>query len=552
MPELALQPKQYEVLEEMQEGIASWLGLGGGRGAAKSSCIDRVALGLMMGEPGVVAAIVMRTAAQVRKYHIEPILRTWPELQDYYAVQKGKLKLPAGGKFSELDIGYAENYQAVENFFRSGNYKYIFVDQAEQFSEKELREMKKACRWPGGGAKMLLSFNMGGIGIGFLRKIFGPKPEFNEREDPKNYKFIKVNPWDNCFWVMDALTQDGLTESDYYEWTDAQRMDYASTRGEYTAQLNAEDDAIRARDWYGSWDSLEGAYFGRVFGPECTISPLQFTSLVKPWWKRWMSGDWGHSHFTSYYWHARGQVSPEDALQWLGIRTDVPLSVVITYREWVGSELSEAEIGAKLLELSDAQERGKEGYSPDYGVPQKVRALYFSPDAFELSIKRSGQNTIADEIGKVLKAGGLPYPTKANNARVPGWRAMYGLLANTKRAFGKLPELPVQVDKAVGNTLWLICENCFELIKALPLAMRDPKNLEDILKTDTTEAKIEQDAIDGSRYGILCREVSDNAVPQEAKDAEIIAKCPDNNSAMLMRAWIAQNRPKKPDGIQGW
>lgn len=522
MPDIRFQPKQYDIWQEMQSGIASWIGVGGGRGAAKSAGIDRIALANMMEHAGSVSAVVMRTYPQVRKYHIEPMFRAFPELQQYYISYKGKLKIPTPGGHSELDLGYAENYNAVENFFRSGNYKYIYIDQAEQFTEAELREIKKACRWPGGGAKMLLSFNMGGIGIGFLRKIFQDR-DYNDRDNPANYKFFKVNPWDNVFWVTDALTEDGLNESDYYAWTDEQRQAYAAMRGEYTRQLNADDEAIRARDWFGSWESLEGAYFGRVFAPECVVSPDKFLSLVRPWWKRWMSGDWGFGHWTGYYWHARGLVEPSLLRGVLGIDSDKPMSVIVTYREWLGQGMSESQVAQTLVSLSDDQERGQTKYSPISGRPERVSNLYFSPDAFEASIKRSGQNTIADELGKVLTAGGLPYPTKANNARVPGWRAMYGLLANTLAAFqGKQPD-----------TIWLIADTCPELVKAIPLAMRDQKNLEDIVKTDKGEAVIGMDALDGCRYGILCREVSDRVEPQEAKNAAVLAKCPTPNDKYL-------------------
>lgn len=541
MPDIGLQPKQWGVLQEVKNGVASWIGIGGGRGAAKSSGLDRVALALMMDEPGVVIALVMRTSAQVRKYHIEPILRTWPDLTDYYAIQKGKLKLPTKidskgsvEAWSELDIGYAENYQGVENFFRSGNYKYVIVDQAEQFSKKELEEIKKACRWPGGGAKMLLSFNMGGIGIDFLRKIFHTK-EYNERQRPVDYVFLKVNPWDNVYWVIDALVTDGLTESDYYSWTDAQRMAYAASRGEYTRGLNSEDDVIRARDWFGSWESLEGAYFGKVFGSQAVINASQFGQLVKPWWKRWMSGDWGFGHYTSYYWHARGKVEPEDALRVLGIQTNKPISAVITYREWLGTGMAESEVANTLVSLSDEQERGKVPYNTAFGLAEKVKSLYFSPDAFEPSIKRSGQNSIANELGKVLRAGGLPEPSKANNARVSGWRAMYGLLSNTKRVFSGQD----------ADSVWLIADNCTELIKAIPLAMRDPKNIEDVIKTDAGEAKIEQDALDGARYGILCREVTDNAETQESKNQSVLDKCPTPNDKYLYSMMLPKTGARK-------
>ena len=53
-----------------------------------------------------------------------------------------------------------------------------------------------------------------------------------------------------------------------------------------------------------------------------------------------------------------------------------------------------------------------------------------------------------------------------------------------------------------GEEVWLISANCVELVAAIPLAMRDPKRLEVILKTDIGVARIEMDSLDSSRYGL--------------------------------------------------
>ena len=189
---IRLQPKQWKLYEKLTKGKARIIGAGGGRGSAKSGGIDRIALTLMMEQPGITICIVMRTYEQLRKYHIDPLLRTYPQLKDHYLKTSKKLTLPNG---SQLDLGYAENYDAVEEFFRSANYKYIFLDQGEQFLELEIREMYKACRWPSGGAKMAISHNMGGVGIQTFRKWFHSK-EYQPRENPDNYDFVKFNPWD--------------------------------------------------------------------------------------------------------------------------------------------------------------------------------------------------------------------------------------------------------------------------------------------------------------------------------------------------------------------
>ena len=46
----------------------------------------------------------------------------------------------------------------------------------------------------------------------------------------------------------------------------------------------------------------------------------------------------------------------------------------------------------------------------------------------------------------------------------------------------------------------LISSECSELLNAIPALVRNPKNLDDVLKTDLSAAKIEQDCGDCCRY----------------------------------------------------
>ncbi len=302
------------------------------------------------------------------------------------------------------------------------------------------------------------------------------------------------------------------------------------------ADLKTRDPEAYENVYEGKCRSMgEGAYFGKVFDSNCQITQQQLAQLIKPWWKRWMSGDWGFGHYTSYYWHTRGIIGPEEAKEVLGLTLNKPISVVATYREWLGQGLSEREIGETLISLCDDRELGREKYNPSYGLAEKIKAFYFSPDAFEQSIRRSNQNSIADELGRVTMAGGLPYPIKANNARVSGWRAMYGLLANTKAAY----------EGRAADCIWLITDNCYELIRAIPRANKDPLKLEDILKTDKLGVDINQDALDGCRYGILCREVTDNEETQEAKNAKVLEKCPTPNDKYLYSLMLPKAGARK-------
>jgi len=492
--DIALQPKQEILAQLIEHSPASWIGAGGGRGGAKSGGLQRIMLDRRLAIPGTIGAIVMRNYEPLKKYHIDQMQRDFPDLANYYHATDRKLVIPMeSGPPSEIHFRHAETLADVERIFRSGSYYDIFVDQAEGFSEAELREMKQAVRWKGtapGSCKFALGFNMGGEGIGFLDNIFHTG-KYGPNESKEDFAFVHFFPWDNVEWVRGPLEQDGLTEDDYYQvFTEEQRQKYCATKSDYGKNLYSQDTPLRNRDWLGSWEALEGAYFGRVFSRDSTvITPEQVAELIKPWWKRWLSQDWGKGHWCATQWHARGEVSPEAARRILGWEVSKSIKMVVTYREYMAGaaaekdggaqrELSEQDIARQIVERTPEDER------------ESVRAFFLSPDAFEMSVRRANQSKISELMGNVLKAGGLPTPSKADNARVDGWSLMFNVLLETMRHGQN------------GEDCWLISENCPELIRAIPLLMRNPKNLDDVLKTDITKADVTMDAADCGRYGL--------------------------------------------------
>ena len=472
MPEIQLQPKQSEMYRLLSEAKASTIGVGGGRGAAKSSGADRVAITLMHERQGMVVCLVMRTwQKQIVPFHIEPIKRDFPWLAD-----RLKTSPPAVLRIgrSQMEFKYAENYDDVEEAFRSGNYDLIIVDQAEQFSEREIREMRKACRSKGGRpAKILLLFNMRGSGIQWLRKWFHLL-EFNAAEDPKDYAFLKVNPWDNVQWVLAALAEDGYSDEDYYRWSDEQRKAYAAERGPYTRGLASDDPVIAKADWEGDWDSLEGAYFANSFDLESVrIAPSLVERFKKPWANRWMAQDWGRTHWCATLWALRISLKPSEALELLGWNLIKPINLTVIYREMVCNEKEAPEVAQDVLDCMLADERAK------------IKSYFLSPEEVT-----DEPNSIGNQQSRILRKGGVPGAQKADNDRKGGYGLMSSLFKATKGLGWGVDKdgHRFQYDDAV-----LISSECAELLKAIPVLMRDPRDLDDVLKTDKTAAKLEQD-----------------------------------------------------------
>ena len=530
-PDFSLQPKQWQ-LYELTEGTGpTVLGIGGGRGGAKTGGLQRIMLTRCFENPGTVRVIVMRNSDQIQRYHEDVIKREYPELIPCYRASKRKFVFPMpSGPPSELLFMYAETLADVIRCFRSANFYDVAVDQAEQFTEAEVTEISQAVRWKGvpkNTCKLLLSFNIGGVGIDYLRRVFHLK-DFRQNERPEDYAFIHVRPYDNAQWSLDALAEDGLTQEDYYGWTDAQRQNYCATRSDYGRKLVSKDPAIVKRDWDGAWDSLEGAFFSRVFDRDkAVLSPAQASKLIKPWSERFLAMDWGRGHWCPTLWNARCELSPEDAKKILGWDVKHPLKIVVTYREYIAGgaaaadeggdrELSEQDMAHKIVEKTPQDERATTG------------AFFLSPDAFA---KRTSKNTIAQDLGDIFVKNGMPYPRPADNSRVNGWALLSNMMLETKRQGEN------------WENIWFISADCAELIAAIPMAMRDPKNLDDILKT----TKISDDLLDCVRYAMQSM-LSPGKKPKEEEMEEKLAKYKesglDENSLWIYRQRLEQEIQK--------
>lgn len=452
----------------------------GGRGGAKSWGFARALL--ILGAEKPLRILCARETQKSIKDSVHGLLEAQIRslgLEEFYEIQQAAIIGVNGTKFTFAGI----RQSSVADIKSFEGCDICWVEEAHTVSKHSWEVLIPTIRKD--GSEIWITFN----------------PDLESDETYKRYVVSPPNPERATVVKID--------------WRD--NPWFPQTLREEMEELKAKDREAYDHVYEGGCRTIgEGSYFGNVLSDYLIVSLEQVEKLTKGWWKRWMSGDWGFGHYSSFYWHTRGMVEPQDAKAILGLDTQRPISVVITYREWLGRGMSEREIAETLLSASSEQERGKIPYGSTTGLPEKVRALYFSPDAFEQSIRRSGQNTIADEIGKVLREGGLPYPAKANNARVSGWRAMYGLMANTKRAY----------EQEYADCLWFVSQDCPTLIQALPKASKDPDKLDDMLRMDEEQADEFQDALDGCRYGILCREVRDNAEPIESRNARILAALP--------------------------
>jgi hypothetical protein len=212
-----------------------------------------------------------------------------------------------------------------------------------------------------------------------------------------------------------------------------------ATDPSYEARLAAAGSDALFRAWrYGDWDVISGAYFD-VFDEDRHVVKARDLQ-IEPWWPVWISGDWGYEDFSAIHWHA--------------MRED---RSIVTFQELYVNHKGPDELAYLIAAMNGSHKPG---------------FFFFSRDAFA---KRTSPRTIADEMGEVLAAKGLPWPSRADTDRVGGWSLMHQLFR---------------------SDMWTISDACPALIEAIPLLQRDEKDVEDVASSPVDHAP------DSARYGL--------------------------------------------------
>jgi hypothetical protein len=228
----------------------------------------------------------------------------------------------------------------------------------------------------------------------------------------------------------------------------------------------------------GDWNVFAGQYFDVFDYGRHTARPEEIR--LEHWWPRWISIDWGFQHNSAVYWHCAVPASafygchlersegsqPYNSLRSFGPPRGAPQddsasavrTRIVTYREFVQSGLS-----PRMLAQAIAERSGRE----------RISEVFLSPDAFA---HRTSEASIAEQLGDILVANGLPRPALADDDRVGGWQWMYQLL---------------QTDS------WLMTDNCTKLIDCLPNLIHENGRNEDVRKVDG------DDPADAARYGLV-------------------------------------------------
>jgi len=507
-------PKQ----RAFHESPAKYRLFGGAAGPGKSKALLMEAVLQAHEHAGVNTLLLRRTFSELEQSLLLYFRRDIPrELYKSYNESKHVVTWLNG---STTRFGYCQSEADVYQY-QGAEFLFIGIDELTLFTLRQWQFLtsRNRCPVPGAFPCMAGATNPGNIGHAWVKSLWIDKQpasgmEHPEEFDEADYDFIPARVSDNPIYAGDES---------------------------YLKTLRALPSHLKRAFLDGDWDVFAGQYFDRF---DCSRHVVRAEQIDwKPWWARWISIDWGFEHPAAVYWHAQtpGGVAPyggaASVTDTLGTVDETAGSKdfrrIVTYREFVTHRTSPRDLAKEIVARSVCSDNGATGKSDaalslnsrrDAGATkgnyahEKIDAIYLSPDAFA---RRTDEASIADQMGEVFVAAGMPRPVPADNDRVGGWMLLYQMLD-------------------AGE--WLLTENCVELIRTIPSLVRDPARVEDIEKMDG------DDPADAARYGLKSRYGARRAwethPPLEQRVAERVTSTDPTGRAMQMRKFQMEEKSR--------
>lgn len=294
---LSLQNKQRQALELLEKYPV--LFYGGAKGGGKSYLARVWQLDRRLTYPATHGLIIRKTYPQLFENHVLKFFEEYPFMRSLYNKAEKIFYFPNG---STLTMSYLQTADDVYNFF-GREYEDIAIDEAQDHKEIVFKILRGSNRTinPNIRPRILLTGNPGGIGHGWLKRIF-VDGNFKEEEDPKDFAFLQAKVHDN----------PKLLEAD----------------PDYLARLKGLPEDKRRAYLDGDWDVFAGQVFTEFRRELHIIKPF----LPKREFPHFLWIDWGYS----------GKETDEGAFACYASalikakHMGETFNRVITYKEWYG------------------------------------------------------------------------------------------------------------------------------------------------------------------------------------------------------------------------
>jgi hypothetical protein len=454
LPRISNSYKAFPRQKEFHESKAKYRLFGGAAGPGKTKALLWEAIGQANEVAGCDTLLLRRTYPELESSLLSYFRRDVPRwMYESYNESKHVVTWTNG---STTRFGYCRNENDVYQY-QGAEFLFIGIDELTHFTLKQWQFLTSRNRCP---AKVYSN----GKNVG--KRIV---PCMAGATNPGNIG----HAWVKALWV-DHVPPAGFERSDLY---DAHDYDFIRARiddnpiyandVEYRRTLEALPEHLRRAFLDGDWSIFAGQYFNIFDIGRHTARPEDIR--LDPWLPRWISIDWGFQHPSAVYWHCampiesrQFKVESKDETNkvnsFFNSQPSTFNSRIVTYREFVQNGLS-----PRMLAQAIAERSGRE----------RISEVLLSPDAFA---HRTSESSIAEQLGDVLVANGLPRPSPADDDRIGGWQFMYQMME---------------------SNAWVITENCERLVDCIPQLVRDDRRHEDIRKVEG------DDPADAARYGLV-------------------------------------------------
>lgn len=352
------------------------------------------------------------------------------------------------------------------DYFQGLEIDRLFVDEATQFTEYQLKVMEACVRGTNSFPKRIYyTCNPSGQGMGYVRRLYVDR-KFEQGEDPDEYTFIQSLVTDN----------KALMESN----------------PDYIKQLEALPYHLREAWLNGRWDVFEGSFFGTEFRESPDLSEIEklgvsyedakrrgvWTHVIEPFdvtqldesWVFYASYDWGYGKPFSMAW------SVYDS------NTDTFYRILECYG--MGNSPNEGIHWTNKQQFDEFQRIEQEH------PWLRGRKIYRVADP---SIWDGSHDTYGVSCAEEAEKHGMFF-TKGNNERVAGWMQVRERLKFDER----------------GKARLYFFKNCKAIIRTMPLMVFDKHRPEDM------DSTLEDHPCDELRYLMQERPIKPRIIKAEA------------------------------------
>jgi hypothetical protein len=279
---------------------------------------------------GIRILIVRRTYPELTENHIRILRNDLTGIARYNSQEK-TLSFTNG---SIIKFTYCKNDADLDHI-QGHEYDVIFVDEAAQLSEYQLKAIAVCCRGVNSFPKRIYyTCNPGGQGHAYIKRIFIDR-NYLPNENPDDYTFIQALVDDN----------EALMES----------------QPEYVQLLDSLPYKLREAWRHGRWDVFEGQVFGEFVDDPEHYDDHKWSHVINPFpvpatWTIYRSYDHGYAKPFSCGWYA---ISPGGGMY------RIRELYGCTGEADVGVEWDVPQIAYKIREIErdDPNLRGKHIYS---------------------------------------------------------------------------------------------------------------------------------------------------------------------------------------------